>query len=265
MIIKLQISWPALALLRPVEVLAGLPAPFSLAKVPYKCLWALHCSMESAALFFDRLDCAALVEQEKIAIIAPSLGNGYFINTPGERQGAFLEELFGQLPHTLPISTAREDNAVIGISMGAFGAVRWALDSCKFHIAAAISGVFDCHVPDDSRLQQDRQLKALHGTFRKIMRSCLLDTDEKARAGADLAELADRVSSPPDIVLYCGEEDYISLNQTQWLLNLLQSRNMRVNVHTSPGRHDMSFWKRAFREAVTDMFHQGATKPHAVD
>lgn len=256
--IKLKLSWPAISLLRPVEIIVGLPDTLALVAPPYKCVWALHCAMKDGEFFFDALNSGSLVEKEKIAIVAPSLGNAYFINSDFEAQADFLEEIFTQLPRLLPLSRRKEDNNVIGVSMGGFGALRWALASGNFQNAAAVSGVFDCHIPDDERLRKDRRLKTLHISFKKTMRKCLLDQNERTRSEADFYRLARAATEPPRVALYCGEQDYISLNQTVWLEELLRSASIPVVARFFPGGHESGFWKVAFRIAVEDFFKKEA-------
>lgn len=265
MITKIEMVWPSLALLRPVNIAIGLPSQFSFARPPYKCLWALHCSMENGNFFFEKLDCSAIVENLKAAVIAPSLGNSYFINTGYEAQGDFLEELLTQLPRILPLSAAREDNAVIGVSMGGFGAVRWALASEKFSQAAAISGVFDCHVPDDERVFRDRKLKAIYAAFKKNMLKCLLNSNETTRPEADLSLLAQNCRWHPMIRLYCGQQDYIAMNQTLWLENMLRAAGFPAALDIFSGGHDAVFWKEAFHLAAHEMLSSKQVGPDVSD
>lgn len=259
MITKLTIAFPSLALLRPVEVIVGLPTFFSLAKTPLKCIWALHCAMESAAFFFDKLDSGSIIEREKVAVVAPSLGNGYFLNSDYEAQADFLDELATQLPQILPLSPHKADNGVIGVSMGGFGAIRWALASGRFGRAVAISGVFNCHLTEDERIYRQRELKTIFLAFKKIMNKCLLTASGSTRADADLDCLARNAKSETEIGLYCGKEDYLSLNQTLWLKEVLDNMAIPVQLELLPGAHDSDFWKKAFHLAAEDIFKPDKT------
>ena len=129
---------PSTTLFRPVDIEIAMPGGFTMAKPPFKCLWALHCAMEDGRFFFDSLGLGELALKYQIAVVAPSLGNGYFMNSDYERQGDFLQEMFTQLSANFPLSPRREDNAVLGISMGAFGALRWALQSGSYSLCELI-------------------------------------------------------------------------------------------------------------------------------
>lgn len=251
---RLRITFPSINLLRPVEIVAALPNEFTgAAGAPYRTVWALHCAMSDGDFFFDKLDASGLVEQERIAFIAPSLGNGYFINSPFERQADFLQEMFERLREILPLSRQREDNLALGVSMGAFGSLRWAMTSENFGGAAGISGVFDCTLPVDDRLRKQRVQRALYATFSGLMRHLLLDGDGQVREEADFARLVAGASCPW-LTLYCGEEDYLSLPQTRHVEQLCLRHGLPVTVRISPGDHNESYWKHAVRDAVSRFF-----------
>lgn len=74
---------------------------------PFRVLWTLHCGMGNGNFFFDSLNAADMAEKNGIAIVAPSLGNGYFINSDLEAQGGFLEEMRCSLANTFPFSGKR--------------------------------------------------------------------------------------------------------------------------------------------------------------
>ncbi|MCH5277949.1 MAG: hypothetical protein J1E80_08995 [Desulfovibrionaceae bacterium] len=251
---RLRITFPSITLLRPVEIVAALPNAFTgAAGIPYRTVWALHCAMSDGSFFFEQLDASALVEQERIAFIAPSLGNGYFVNSPLERQADFLQEMFERLREVLPLSRQREDNLVLGISMGAFGALRWAMTNRNFGGAVGISGVFDCTLPPDARIRENRAQRALYATCSGLMRRLLLDGDGHMRDDADIAALAAH-SSHPAIALYCGEGDYLSLSQTRHMEQLCRRHGHSVTLSITPGEHDERYWKQVLQDSVSRFF-----------
>lgn len=256
---RMRITLPSTTLLRPVEIVAALPYGFGVAEPPYRAVWALHCAMSNGDFFFDSLDAAGIVEREQVAVIAPSLGNGYFVNSSHEKQADFLHELLDAMREILPLSRRPEDNAAIGVSMGGFGAVRWALDSGEFGAAAAISGVFDCRVPPDDRMMKNRAQRALYAAFERVMRRCLLDESGRVRTEADLEFLLRRkreqgASLSPRVDLYCGEQDYLSLPQSRALEQLCARHGCPVTLRLSEGEHDQGYWRGAFQAAVVDLF-----------
>lgn len=256
--LRLRLSLPSTALLRPVEIRAAIPYGFGASDPPYRTIWALHCAMGDGDFFFDNLDAAEIVNREQVVIIAPSMGNGWFINSTYERQADFLQEMFDAMQNLLPLSSQREGNAIVGLSMGGFGAVRWALHSGAFASVAAISGVFDCRVPLDPRMMKNRAQRALHVTFEGSMQRLLSgENEQQVNPDADIALLLQNLppSSFPTIELYCGEQDYLSLPQSTYLKELCLKYGCPVNLHLCQGEHDQVFWKKALQEAASHLFH----------
>ena len=259
--IRMSLSFPSTTLFRPVEIAVALPSGFCTARPPYRVLWALHCAMGSGNFFFENLDAAALVDKEHVAIVAPSLGNGYFINSSYEAQGDFLLEMLGALRDLLPLSHQRADNAVLGVSMGGFGAIRWALESGLFGSAASISGVFNSTLPPDERMLKKRAQRALYLTFEKTMRRMLLDAEERLRPEADLEYLLQKTEKNfPHIYLYCGEQDFLSLPHNSELEQACLRHNCPVRLRLVPGEHDLACWRGAFHAAARDVFIHAASK-----
>ena len=254
---RFRISLPSTALLRPVEIRAVLPYGFGASDPPYRTIWALHCAMGDGDFFFDNLDAADIVNREQVAIIAPSMGNGWFINSAFERQADFLEEMLDALRTFLPLSPQREDNAVVGLSMGGFGAVRWALHSGAFVSVAAISGMFDCRIPLDPRMMKNRAQRAFYTTFEGTMRRLLLDENEQVKPDADIPLLLHSLSPSlrPHVKLYCGDQDYLSLPQSAYLKTLCLKNECPVGLYLSQGGHDQTYWKNALQKAAASLFH----------
>lgn len=256
----MSVSFPSTTLLRPVEITVALPSGFSRVKPPFRVLWALHCAMGNGEFFIDSLNASEVVEKHGIALVAPSLGNGYFINSDLEPQGDFLNEMKRSLGSTFAFSQEIEDNAVLGVSMGGFGAIRWALESCEFFGAASLSGVYDCRIPPDERLLRNKAQRVFHYAFSNQMKRMLLDSEGGTRPEANFETLFQQTKQEklPNIFLYCGEEDYLSLAQTTAFEGVCECFHCPVSMCLEPGAHDVDYWRRAFREAVSALFSNTA-------
>ena len=251
--IRLSLSFPSVALMRPVCIEAALPHGICSAPKPWRSLWALHCAFGDANLFFEDLGLGALVDSLGFALIAPSLGNGFFINTPHEAQADFLDELFCALGDILPLSS--EECAVAGISMGGFGALRWALSSRHFKNVALISGLYFADLAPDERYAKDRAQRALYQTFKDRMLNAFLDETGKTRPDADLKRLLAHAEGHfPALHIFCGEQDYLSLPQSMALESICGDYDCPATLTISPGGHDREYWRTAIRAAVNDIF-----------
>jgi enterochelin esterase-like enzyme len=213
--------------------------------------------MTGGEVFFDSLGFADIPDKYNVAIIAPSLGNGYFSNSSYERQADFLnEELMPTMHSSMPISPKKENNMLLGISMGGFGAMRWALDAPEhFCAVAAISGVFDIRLPVDERARKNREQRPLVKLFtEKLMPWLFLDENGILRPEVDVDKLiASLASTPghcPRLVLFCGNEDYISLNQTVSLAEKCKKQGIITEVNFTPGGHNQQYWRSIVQNAV---------------
>lgn len=242
------------ALLRDVPVVCEIPHEFGGA-TRYKSIWALHCAMRGGDFFFERLDAAQMARKLNAVIIAPSLGNGFFINSPYERQADCLEELYEAFHTLLPLSPDLRDQGVLGISMGAFGAIAWALRSGHFTSVAAISGIYDALVNPDKRLPTDRNQRMLYGALKNLLYKFLLNPDRKLPAKeADLIAMFATASFLPRMSLFCGEEDFLSLPQTLALYELAKKNSCEVELVLGQGAHDEKYWAPTFIEAAKNLF-----------
>jgi S-formylglutathione hydrolase FrmB len=262
--IKIQMSIDSHELYRPVPITVALPHGLIASKRPYKTIWALHCAMGNGDIFFDRLGLGAIVDKTGTAIIAPSLGNGYYVNSAFERQADFLNnELYPTLLETLPLSAKREDNILLGLSMGGFGAMCWALETVgQFEAVAAISGVFDIRILPDERAQKSREQRPMLKLFaEKLMPKLLLDESGAVKPEADLGKLLDKAMASkaplPSLALYCGCEDYLSLNQTTAFAENCRNRGLEPKLCLSPGGHNPGYWAGVMPEVV-DWFLNGS-------
>lgn len=256
--LSLFIVYPSQTLLTNIQVRVALPGGILAAQPPWKTVWALHPALADGNIFLEGLNAGELVDKFGFALVAPSLGNGYFVNSGCQNQADFLEELRENLPEILPLAKERDANAALGISMGAYGAMRWALDSNAFKNVMAISGVYDPDLPPDERLSQNRAQKALNRVMLPVMRKCLQDTNGKIRQKANIiAMLEGHKGIKPDIWLYCGERDYISLLQTDHLGQLCKARGFACHISMESGSHDLDYWRGAFAEAIRNCMDNG--------
>lgn len=253
--IKIHMTMQSITLYRPVPVTIALPYSPLAGAGSYKTLWVLHPAMEDGNFFFDKLSVASLVDKHNLAIIAPSLGNGYFMDSCLEEQADFLDsELRPYLQTCFPLSSCGKDNFLLGISMGAFGVVRWGLSSPDaFAAVAAISGVYDPRLPIDERALKDRLLRSLVKLFgERVMNRLMKDARGEILAGADIHKLlaAHSPVSFPRLALFCGNKDYCSLNQTEALVTLCKEHGLDVTVMYGSGTHDIAYWLPTVHKAV---------------
>ena len=254
--IKIEMSIKSLTLLRPVRVSVFLPYGFTSCPTPYRTVWLLHAAMSDGGMFVEYAPLLDFANKEGYALIAPSLGNGYYADTGYERQASFLmDELLPIMRQTISLSHNREDNTVLGVSMGGYGAVRWAMDAPEtFRAVAAISGWFGMPCPVDERIKKDRELRPIYQIFvKEVMPKLLMDKSGNLHPQADILKLMGKKepSVPfPRIGLFCGENDYLSLGQNKMFFESCEDCGVPAELFLTHGSHNADYWNPAMLRAV---------------
>lgn len=248
--LKLGFSVPSKVLLRPVRVEVAMPYGILAPAPPFSVIWGLHCALEGAEFFFDKLDCGSLVDQYGIAFIAPSLGNGWFINSTYEAHADFLEELFDFVPQYFPIAREAERNIALGVSMGAYGALRWAMTRYRFRAAVAIGGVLWPEKEADARINSIREQVAIYRICKKLLKKLRPESrmDEMPDLGALLAQHNAQESI---CYLYCGNEDYLALEQNREFYSLCAKLGQPCEFEILPGGHSRECWSKGLQCAFS--------------
>jgi S-formylglutathione hydrolase FrmB len=175
-----------------------------------------------------------------MAVVMPSAGRSFYTDElHGDRYWAWLsEELPAFVESTFRVSTRREDTFVAGLSMGGYGAMKWALrEPCRFAAAATMSGALDVAalLKDPERRDElvDRvfgpQVAAENDLFRLL-------------ADADAAAL-------PRLHVSCGTEDHL-VDHNRRFVALAEEVGADLTTDFRPGEHEWGFWDAEIRTVL---------------
>lgn len=178
-----------------------------------------------------------------LAVVMPNVHRSFYANMRhGYRYWDFVsQELLEKARSFFPLSHAREDNFVAGLSMGGHGAFKLALRLPEtFAAAASLSGVADVTAFRESRAL-DYQL--------------IFGPDGPARGSEhDVFHLATAVaqSGAPRPRLYqcCGTEDFL-LAQNRALREHLQPLGFDYLYEEGPGNHDWAYWDKMIARTLS--------------
>ena len=169
--------------------------------------------------------------QHGLAVVMPAVARSFYANEArGHRFWDFLsEELPDVVGRFFRVSTSREDTFVAGLSMGGYGALKWALHQPgRFAAAASLSGALDvvalAALADRTELP-DRIFGGVPGPGDDLF--ALLET-------ADLDEL-------PSLYVACGTEDRLFPGNTRFV-DAAYGKGLDVEVDFRPGKHEWRFW-----------------------
>jgi putative tributyrin esterase len=189
--------------------------------------------------------------EKGIAVVMPQVHRSFYAN---EAYGMrFWDFLADELPRTVErffrVSARREDTFVAGLSMGGYGALRWALRRPEqFAAAATLSGVVDLASMQEFDLRP--HIVALMS--RVFAGRTVAGSDEDLLHLIGTAEPA----SLPRLMLRCGTGDYL-FEQNERFVAACEAAKVPLDADFGPGGHEWSYWDAQI-QVVLDWMRPGA-------
>lgn len=257
--IRIKLTIDSVTLQMPVNVDICIPYPCFAQKKQVSVVWLLHCAFKDGSFFLNELGVGKYVDKNNLILVAPSMGNSFYADTDYGDYASFLQkELQPYLLEQFNFPKEREQNHVVGISMGAFGGIIWALNNPElFSKQFLISGTYDPLLPIDERIRKDRALKNLSRITNKIQQILFKEKDVLLPE-CDIRSKFLNLESDyfPEVHFYCGSEDYMSLNQTHMLEKLLKEKNIPVFSSQYSGAHDTLFWEKCMEDIFNNILNK---------
>jgi S-formylglutathione hydrolase FrmB len=179
-----------------------------------------------------------------LAVVMPQVHRSFYADEAhGAKFWTFLSEELPSVVDTLfRVSNRREDTFVAGLSMGGYGALKWALrHPGRFAAAASLSGALDL---------QHRQTHDARPHIAELMSRVYAD---RPVAGTDddlfhLLEKADPATLP-QLFVGCGTEDAL-YPDSQRLRDACRQRGIELTVQFGPGEHEWGYWDRTIQQVL---------------
>jgi S-formylglutathione hydrolase FrmB len=193
-------------------------------------IWTRHTSIERYAAELG------------LAVIMPQVHRSFYTDEArGNRYWTFLsEELPGIVHSFFRLSPRREDTYVAGLSMGGYGALKWALRRPeRFAAAASLSGALDMAA------RAARGMPGDPGFFHRIYGDAPVEGTPN-----DLMWLLGKASEVPRLYVCCGEQDALHADNLTFV-EACRARNVQVTTDFGPGDHDWGYWDARIQEVLT--------------
>ena len=201
-------------------------------------LYLLHGLSDDHTIWQRRTSIERYVEDYDLAVVMPAVNRSFYTDTcSGCLYWTFVSE---ELPYAMrslfPLSPAREDNFVAGLSMGGYGSFKLALTHPeRFAYAASFSGAMDAvkmfDVPDP---RWQNELMDIFGSPGALKNS-----------PNDLFWLASRLvkGGKPQPVLYqwCGTQDFL-IRANRKFKKHAEKLGLSLTYEESPGDHSWKYW-----------------------
>jgi S-formylglutathione hydrolase FrmB len=232
-----DVTFRSVALNRDMQYRVILPSSIAAgAKLPV--VYLLHGGDGNFRNWSNYSDVAKFAERGLI-LIMPEGDESYYMNAverPQDRYEDYIvNDLIADVESEFPVAVGRAGRAIVGVSMGGFGAVKIALSHPDLFIfAGGISPAID--VPSRpfsiKRIPQWRHHRAIFGAWGTV-----------TRRNGDPFMLARSVdpAKAPYLFLTCGEQEGL-LPANRNFAALLEQRHFRYEFHVVTGGHDWNQW-----------------------
>jgi S-formylglutathione hydrolase FrmB len=231
-----DITFRSAALGRDIEYRVISPSHLVRAKLPV--VYLLHGGGGGFRDWSNYSDVAGFAESGRL-LVMPEGEYSYYTNAVDPPQDRFEDyitrDLIDDVEDRFPAASGRANRAIIGVSMGGFGAVKIALRHPDlFAFAGGISSAID--VPRRAfswkRLSQSRHYESVFGR-----------TGSQTRRENDPFVLI-RTANPQDATYFfltCGEQEDL-LPSNREFAALLAQRHFSHEFHSVSGGHDWNQW-----------------------
>lgn len=253
------------ALGRDVGYVADLPASYARGDRRYPVVYALHGLFESSA-FWERRGLAPILKglEERGAVpemivVAVDGGNSFFVNAPaGAYEDMVTKDLVAHVEATYRVVPGRAGRALLGISMGGYGALRMAFRyPDAFAAAATHSAMLLEKIPSPEEGAGRWHMAAFNRVFGNPI-------DPGMWAAADPLHLVDKAEAKalPALYLDCGSEDRFGLYVgNKDLHERLAAHGVKHEFGLFPGDHGYEYVRSVLERSLR--FIGAALKPAA--
>lgn len=213
----------------------------------YPVLWLLHGMSDDHTTWMRRTSIERYATSAGIAVIMPSAGLSWYQDmAAGAKYGTFLREELPRVGQSIfPISSARKDNFIAGLSMGGYGAFLLALSQPeRFAAAASLSGA----------LNVAASVHGLDKQWQQIVKSAFGDPDKVSGSKSDLLYLAKNLvrsgKSIPKLYACCGSKDFL-LRQNHVFVTHAEKIGLPLTYEEhSDKSHEWGYWDQQIQRVL---------------
>lgn len=178
-----------------------------------------------------------------LLIVMPDADDSWYTNSAtvaGDKFEDYVaKDLILEIDEKYRTIRERRGRAIAGLSMGGYGALKFALKYPDlFAFAGSLSGAFDAA----------QNLDTLRPEFRARLLEVFGKEGSPTRAQNDIFRLLDAPHETPYPYFYlaCGTGDFF-LDTNRAFVRQLSSRKITYEYHETPGEHTWEYWDKALQ------------------
>jgi putative tributyrin esterase len=207
-------------------------------------LYLLHGLSDDDTIWLRRTSIERYAAPLGLAVVMPQVHRSFYADQAyGGRYWTFLSEELPELVGSLfRVSDRRQDTFVAGLSMGGYGALKWAMRQPeRFAAAASLSGAVDV-----AGLRTHRTRPEDPRMFERVF-------GDRNPAGTpdDLHWLLTRVEQAdlPALYLCCGTEDEL-IGDNRAFVESCGAAGVAIESDFGPGAHDWAYWDEQIQRVL---------------
>ena len=202
-------------------------------------LYLLHGLSDDATAWQRYTGVERYAAEAGLAVVMPQVGRSFYADEA--HGGAYWTFLSEELPSVVQsffrVSDRREDTFVAGLSMGGYGALKWALHQPhRFAAAASMSGALDLVALSQAPDPREFVERVYDGH---------VGPDDDLFALLEAAE----VDTLPSLYVGCGTEDQL-YDMNVRFVDQAVADGVDVQVDFGPGEHEWGLWDRTVRDVL---------------
>ncbi len=237
------------SLARPMKYRIHLPKDYFETNRSYPALYLLHGWHGDYQNWSRLTKLAHYAEGLPLIVIMPDAGDSWYVDSATSTQDKFeqyvIHDLIEEVDQHWRTVRSSHRRAIAGLSMGGYGAVKFALKyPDMFQVAASISGAFNAASPELERSRSDLQPSLV---------KAFGEAHSKTREQNDLFALAASARRPQStayIYIDCGNQDSSFLEPNRSFVSLLSQRKCAYEYHEYPGAHSWQYWDERLPEVL---------------
>lgn len=217
-------------------------------------LYLLHGLFGESGNWTDLTEITDFIKNYSFAAVAFNGGNSWYINGIDDNRSSyesfFIEEFVPQIENVYKIGGKRENRAIAGISMGGYGALKFALKSPSlFNWAGSMSGAFDAPRQNEERPGANWEVlgDSITAAFGEKKGG---DSRTKNDLFQIISEMKDgEIERLPNIYFDCGRDDsFIDVNRE--LFELMRKKKIVCSFFEQSGGHEWNYWNRQLKSIL---------------
>lgn len=234
-------SFHSAALNRDMRYRIILPAGYAESTRRFPTLYLLHGLYGDYENWETRTNLDLYADKLEWIIAMPDAANSWYTNSatvPGDKFEDYItHDLIDEIDARYRTIRSRHSRAIAGLSMGGYGALKFALNNPdSFFFAGSLSGALNAPL----------DLEDTTPPFREGLEKAFGPPGDPSRSRNDLFTLLNS-SDPvrlPYLYIECGSSDSF-LQTNRAFAAKLATRKVAYEAHESPGEHSWEFWDAA--------------------